>query len=87
MMTASDVLEVLARLEATGLTGLGREVDLHPVTPTADGGGDQALPGGGTLPRLAGTASCPMRIGWWDVASQMPTMASSRPDRMAFVNV
>jgi lincosamide nucleotidyltransferase A/C/D/E len=106
MMTASDVLGVLARLEAAGLTawvdggwgvdaligettrrhgdldlvvlapevtavrsvlaeggygtvlrdwlptsialadGQGREVDLHPVTPTGDGG-DQALPDGG----------------------------------------
>jgi len=25
----------------------GREVDLHPVVPTDDGGGDQALPDGG----------------------------------------
>jgi lincosamide nucleotidyltransferase A/C/D/E len=27
----------------------GREVDLHLVTPTPDGGGDQALPGGGSF--------------------------------------
>jgi len=27
----------------------GREVDLHLVTPAADGGGDQALPGGGSF--------------------------------------
>lgn len=44
----------------------GREVDLHPVDPTADGGGDQVLPDGGTfhyLPpvpgRIAGrTVAC-----------------------------
>jgi hypothetical protein len=42
MMTASDVLEVLT-------DGQGREVDLHPLTPTAGGGGDQALPGGGSF--------------------------------------
>jgi lincosamide nucleotidyltransferase A/C/D/E len=109
MMTASDVLAVLARLEAAGLTawvdggwgvdalvgettrdhadldlvvlapqlaavrslleeagygtvlrnwlptsialadGQGRQVDLHPVTPTADGGGDQAQLDGGSF--------------------------------------
>ncbi len=109
MMTASDVLAVLARLEAAGLTawvdggwgvdalvgettrdhadldlvlltpqlaavrsllaeagygtvlrnwlptsialadGEGREVDLHPVTPTSDGGGDQAQLDGGSF--------------------------------------
>ncbi|WBO61495.1 nucleotidyltransferase domain-containing protein [Streptomyces camelliae] len=27
----------------------GREVDLHPITPTPDGGGDQALPDGDTF--------------------------------------
>lgn len=27
----------------------GREVDLHPVTPTPDGGGDQTLEGGGSF--------------------------------------
>ncbi|HEY7104058.1 MAG TPA: hypothetical protein VH573_20675 [Mycobacteriales bacterium] len=38
--------------------GTGREVDLHLVTPTSDGGGDQALPGGGPFhypPPVAGT--------------------------------
>lgn len=109
MMTASDVLEVLGRLEVAGLTvwvdggwgvdalvgettrdhadldlvvlapelgavrsllgevghrtvlrdwlptsialadGQGREVDLHPVTPTSDGGGDQPQLGGGSF--------------------------------------
>jgi lincosamide nucleotidyltransferase A/C/D/E len=109
MMTASDVLEVLALLEASGLTawvdggwgvdallgeqsrehvdldlvlpdpqlaairqvftqagytivvrdllptsialadGQGHEVDLHPVAPTPDGGGDQTLEGGGSF--------------------------------------
>jgi lincosamide nucleotidyltransferase A/C/D/E len=109
MMTASDVLGVLALLEAAGLTawvdggwgvdalleettrdhadldlvvlapqltavcsvltdagyatvlrdllptsialadGQGREVDLHPVTPTPGGGGDQTLEGGGSF--------------------------------------
>src|SRR5207249_1792417 len=29
--------------------GGGREVDLHPVAPTADGGGDQAQPRGGSF--------------------------------------
>jgi lincosamide nucleotidyltransferase A/C/D/E len=29
--------------------GQGREVDLHPVNPTADGGGDQAQLGGGSF--------------------------------------
>jgi SAM-dependent methyltransferase len=36
----------------------GREVDLHPVTPTQDGGGDQRQPDGGTFhypPPVAGT--------------------------------
>jgi lincosamide nucleotidyltransferase A/C/D/E len=35
----------------------GREVDLHLVTPTPDGGGDQALPGGSFHypPPVAGT--------------------------------
>ncbi|HEX5115814.1 MAG TPA: hypothetical protein VFW65_11510 [Pseudonocardiaceae bacterium] len=27
----------------------GREVDLHPVIPTSDGGGDQVLPGGSSF--------------------------------------
>jgi lincosamide nucleotidyltransferase A/C/D/E len=27
----------------------GREVDLHPVSPTPDGGGDQRLPNGDTF--------------------------------------
>jgi lincosamide nucleotidyltransferase A/C/D/E len=36
----------------------GREVDLHPVSPTPDGGGDQRQPDGGTFhypPPVAGT--------------------------------
>ena len=36
----------------------GREVDLHPVRPTSDGGGDQVLPDGGLWhygPPTAGT--------------------------------
>lgn len=36
----------------------GREVDLHLVTPAPDGGGDQALPDGGSFhypPPIAGT--------------------------------
>jgi SAM-dependent methyltransferase len=36
----------------------GREVDLHPVSPTPDGGGDQRLPDGGMFhypPPVAGT--------------------------------
>jgi lincosamide nucleotidyltransferase A/C/D/E len=35
----------------------GREIDLHPVTPTPDGGGDQQLPHGATFhypPPVAG---------------------------------
>lgn len=39
---------------------LGREVDLHPVDPTSDGGGDQRLPDGGTWrygPPVVGTVA------------------------------
>ncbi len=40
--------------------GHGREVDLHPVTPTPDGGGDQTLERGGSFhypPPVPGTIS------------------------------
>lgn len=56
-----DVLSVTGHLNAQGhevirdwlptsialRDGAGREVDLHPVDPTPDGGGDQVLPDGG----------------------------------------
>jgi lincosamide nucleotidyltransferase A/C/D/E len=42
--------QVLRDLRPTAIAvsdGVGREIDLHLVTPTVDGGGDQAQPGGG----------------------------------------
>jgi SAM-dependent methyltransferase len=51
----------------------GREVDLHPVTPTPDGGGDQRQPDGGAFhypPPVAGTiGGRPVRCV--DVATQV----------------
>lgn len=141
MRTASEVLEVLGRLEAAGLTvwvdggwgvdalvgettrehadldlvvlapelaavrsllaqagyrtvlrdwlptsialadARGREVDLHPVTPTADGGGDQAQPGGGSFhypPPTAGVIGG-HRVACVDAATQVRCHLGYRP--------
>lgn len=148
MMTASDVLEVVGRLEAAGLAvcvdggwgvdalvgettrghadldlvvlapelgavrsllgevgyrtvlrdwlptsialadGQSREVDLHPVTPTSDGGGDQVQPGGGSFhypPPTSGVIGG-RRVACVDAATQVrchlgyPPQAKDRHD-------
>jgi lincosamide nucleotidyltransferase A/C/D/E len=148
MMTASDVLEVLQRLDAAGLRvwvdggwgvdalvgettrehadldlvvltpelaavrsllaeagywavlrnwlptstaladGQSREVDLHPVNPTADGGGDQAQLGGGSFhyPPPTSGAIGGHRVACVDAATQVrchlgyPPQAKDRQD-------
>jgi lincosamide nucleotidyltransferase A/C/D/E len=66
----------------------GREVDLHPVTPTADGGGDQPQPGGGSFhypPPTSGVIG-DRRVACVDAATQVrchlgyPPQAKDRHD-------
>jgi lincosamide nucleotidyltransferase A/C/D/E len=60
-LAAADYARALRDWRPTAVAvadGQGREVDLHLVTPTPDGGGDQALPGGDSFhypPPVGGT--------------------------------
>ena len=60
-LAAADYARVLRDWRPTAVAvadGQGREVDLHLVTPTPDGGGDRALPGGDSFhnpPPVGGT--------------------------------
>jgi lincosamide nucleotidyltransferase A/C/D/E len=68
--------------------GQGREVDLHPVTPTGDGGGDQPQLGGGSFhyrPPASGAIGG-RRVACVDAATQVrchlgyPPTAKDRHD-------
>jgi lincosamide nucleotidyltransferase A/C/D/E len=68
--------------------GQGREVDLHPVTPTSDGGGDQPQLGGGSFhypPPTSGVIGG-RRVACVDAATQVrchlgyPPQAKDRHD-------
>jgi lincosamide nucleotidyltransferase A/C/D/E len=68
--------------------GQGRAVDLHPVTPTADGGGDQPQLGGGSFhyPPPTSGVSGGRRVACVDAATQVrrhlgyPPQAKDRHD-------
>ncbi|HKN99171.1 MAG TPA: hypothetical protein VJX10_18770 [Pseudonocardiaceae bacterium] len=68
--------------------GGGREVDLHPVTPTPDGGGDQVLPSGSFhYPAPVAGVIAGRRVWCVDAVTQVTCHVGYSPSDKDFVDV